>query len=402
MRPLKYSGVFLGTILVSMGFSLTGFAYHAGDLYSVDSIVGNLRYVPATGPGGFVQGEPTSEPCQFGGGQFTHILTRNIAVMETSVTQQMWTALQTVQPTLPPVTFGPSSSNIPANNLTWYEAVLFANLLSVQRGVTRCYYTDSGKSTPVDSTNYISDSTYCDFTANGYRLPTEGEREYFTRAGTAGPFSVSEPNYDSSTCGNCASGLLPGLEGVAWFCANLGPTTDLRPVKLKAANPWTLWDVHGNAYEWCWDWEGSYPNGTVTDYTGPASGSRRLLRGGGVTLYAVYSRSDYRDESSTPSNRYSGYTFRLVSTIGGNGSGPTITKIAPKTGTPGSTVTIIGSGFSTNKKLDTVYFSSKKTNVSKAAATKLSVKIPRGLAGSVGVRVVVNGNTSNTFQFQVK
>jgi hypothetical protein len=73
--------------------------HRAGDLVAVDNIVGIMRFVPATGPEGFLQGSPTSEPGRKADEtQFTHILTRNIAMMETEVTIGMWTALQSVQP----------------------------------------------------------------------------------------------------------------------------------------------------------------------------------------------------------------------------------------------------------------------------------------------------------------
>ena len=64
-----------------------------GELYSKDKIVGNMCYVPATGPEGFVQGSPTTEAGHWREAQFTHILTKNIAVMETEVTRQMWADL---------------------------------------------------------------------------------------------------------------------------------------------------------------------------------------------------------------------------------------------------------------------------------------------------------------------
>ena len=99
-----------------------------------------------TGPSGFVQGSTTDEPCRSTAEtQFTHVLTRDLAVMETEITRQMWADLKAVQPTLPidptNTSYGSGMTN-PVQNPTWYETVLFANLLSVRNGLTRCYYKD--------------------------------------------------------------------------------------------------------------------------------------------------------------------------------------------------------------------------------------------------------------------
>ena len=287
-----------------------------GDLYSYDAVIGNMRYIPATGPGGFLQGSPQDEPCNWRDEypQFTHILTRSIAVMETEVTRQMWWDLQSLQPDLPddPTNelYGADANN-PVQRNTWYEAVLFANLLSLTNGYTRCYYTDSSYTSPVDHTNYTTEPLYCNFDANGYRLPTEGEWEYFTRAGTTGPFSCEEANYKDYTCGSpyCVSGEFPVLQEYAIFCANDNGASE--PVGSKLSNPWNLKDVYGNVLEWCWDWRSDYPTNTVTDYAGPETGSVRVNRGGSWGNAACYCRSAYR-YTDTPSTRWHYLGFRLL------------------------------------------------------------------------------------------
>ena len=289
-----------------------------GDLYGVDSIVGDLMYVPA---GTFAQGSPADEPCRYSDEtQFTHTLTRNLAVMATEVTRQMWADLKAAQPTLPAdptyTGVGAGMSN-PVQYVSWYEAVLFANLLSLQQGFTQCYYTDAGFTAPVDASNYVTDSIYCDFDANGHRLPTEGEWEYFCRAGTSTPFWIAEPNYTAANCGtNSTSGMFPALETVAWFYANSSVFHATSPVGTKLANSWGLYDTHGNVMEWCWDWYGDYPSGSVTDYSGATSGSLRLRRGGGwYTSIANYCRSAYRHHNFTPGDRVTYLGFRLVRAV---------------------------------------------------------------------------------------
>ena len=292
-----------------------------GDVYAFDGIVGVLRYVPG---GTFTQGSPTDEPCRNSDEtQFTHTLTRHLAVMETEVTRLMWVALRDAQPSLPPdptdTPYGAGMSN-PVQNNTWYEAVLFANLLSLQQGLTRCYYADAGFNTPIDATNYLAGSYACDFAATGYRLPTEGEWEYCCRAGTAAPFWIAEPNYTSGNCGSYITtpGTWPQLESAAWFCANVydpAGNNTTKPVGTKAANPWGLHDTHGNVYEWCWDWSAAYPAGSATDYEGATSGSYRVLRGGYWNGYANGCRSAYRSGSS-PGYHDGNSGFRLVRTIG--------------------------------------------------------------------------------------
>lgn len=290
-----------------------------GSLYATDSIAGKLRYVPATGAGGYLQGKSQDDPCnQYGTNPFTHVLTKNLAVMETEVTQGMWAALQAADagftPTNPSYYTG---DNRPVEQVTWYEAILFANRLSVLKGLTPCYYTNASFTIPVTSANYTSGPFYCNWDANGYRLPSEGEWEYYCRAGTTTPFYAAETNFTSCTSG-CTTGTLPGLESVAWFCANNnknGNPDGSKAVGQKNANPWGLKDIHGNVFEWCWDWYAApYPASTMTDYRGTVSGSFRIFRGGGWAQDANYLRSAAR-AANTPDYRDSVVGFRLVRSI---------------------------------------------------------------------------------------
>jgi len=284
----------------------------AGELWGTDSIVGDLMFVPA---GTFQQGQGPNDPCSYSDETpFTHTLTKNLAVMATEVTRGMWADLKGEQSSLPTdptnTSYGSGMDN-PVQSVTWHEAILFANLLSVEQGLTRCYYKDASFTTPVVNGNHTSGSFYCDWNANGYRLPSEGEWEYFCRAGTTTPFWVAEPNFTSCS-GYCSAGGLPILESAAWFCANDNGRSE--PVASKLANPWGLYDVHGNVWEWCWDWYGGYPGGTATDHRGASSGSDRVFRGGGWGGSAHYCRSAYRS-GIYPDYRFSRFGFRLCRSV---------------------------------------------------------------------------------------
>ena len=118
-----------------------------------------------------------------------------------------------------------------------------------------------------------------------YRLPTEAEWEYAARAGTTGA------RYGE-------------LDAIAWHTGNSGNQT--HPVKQKAANAWGLHDMLGNVWEWCSDWYGDYPSGSVTDQMGPSSGSYtyRVLRGGSWNNNAGNARSASRDRSGPDNPNY--------------------------------------------------------------------------------------------------
>ncbi len=92
-------------------------------------------------------------------------------------------------------------------------------------------------------------------------LPTEAQWEYACRAGTVGDFAGD-------------------LNTMAWYQANAGKTT--HPVKGMLANAFGLHDMHGNVEEWCADWEAPYAAEAQRDPTGPSSGSKRVVRGGGL------------------------------------------------------------------------------------------------------------------------
>ncbi len=177
--------------------------------------------------------------------------------------------------------------------VSWNDAVAYCNWLSKEEGLPPAY-TISG------------DTVTWNREANGYRLPTEAEWEYACRAGTVTPFSTgnnittSEANYNGNYPYN---GNAKGIYR-KWMTA----------VGSFAANPWGLYDMHGNVWEWCWDWFGDYSSDSETDPAGAASGVFRVIRGGSWSNDGQFVRSAYR-YCNIPVFRYYNYGFRLVRSL---------------------------------------------------------------------------------------
>jgi formylglycine-generating enzyme required for sulfatase activity len=126
------------------------------------------------------------------------------------------------------------------------------------------------------------------YECEGYRLPTEAEREYAARAGTTTAFSTGDLD---ETHIDCATPFTL-LTDVAWYCANAGG--EPHPVAGLAKNAYGLYDMHGGADEWVGDWYGDYPTENVKDPVGPASGTEKVYRGGAWGDGARYCRAANR------------------------------------------------------------------------------------------------------------
>jgi formylglycine-generating enzyme required for sulfatase activity len=158
----------------------------------------------------------------------------------------------------------------PVEQVDWYHAVLYCNLRSRKEGRKPCY---------------DAKTLACDFTADGYRLPTEAEWEYACRAGARDKYP-SGPD-------------VVKLKTAAWFKENAGQTTHL--VGQKAPNAWGLYDMAGNVAEWCNDIYGEtyYKQNDGRDPHGPIAGDKRVLRGGSWSSNADACRCSARN-SETP------------------------------------------------------------------------------------------------------
>jgi formylglycine-generating enzyme required for sulfatase activity len=147
-------------------------------------------------------------------------------------------------------------------------------------GYNPSLFKNVGPEAPVDTVSWDACQAFCQKAGGGLRLPTEAEWEYACRAGTEGRYAGE-------------------LEEMGWYLGNCDGTT--HPVGKKKPNAWGLHDMHGNVREWCQDVHAfEYPDGAVTDPTGPAKeGENRIVRGGSWADYAFFCRSAVRDGMST-------------------------------------------------------------------------------------------------------
>ena len=180
--------------------------------------------------------------------------------------------------------FDAGKDHQPAAHLTWYGATLYCNYISTVNGLALCY----------DATTFA-----CDFTADGFRLPTEAEWEYASRGGYHNPY-YDFPWGSDSFSGSYANGLL----------SNHDRTID---VGSYAPNGYGLYDMAGNVGEWCNDWydSGYYAISPTANPTGPAGGSDRVLRGGGWQAPPPYLRSSSR-QSYYPTRAFNNIGLRVV------------------------------------------------------------------------------------------
>ena len=190
----------------------------------------------------------------------------------------------------------------PVEQLRWSDAAKFCNKRSETEGLKPCYDPTTLK---------------CDFTATGYRLPTEAEWEYACRAGTKTAYFFGE---------NPAK-----LGDYAWFDRNAGGHP--RPVGQKQPNPWGLYDMAGNVWHWCHDFYkvDYYQESPKQDPTGPPDGKNKVLRGGAWRFSADNCRAGYRYNEHPGSADvcfgYDIYGFRCVRRANpGAGTAPTTPK----------------------------------------------------------------------------
>ncbi len=188
--------------------------------------------------------------------------------------------------------------NNPVETVSWFDAIEYCNRLSLLEGLTPCYsYTDYGNDPVNWPENWNSDwqnhlNVSCDWSASGYRLPTEMEWMFAAKGG------IFSESFIYSGSNN--------IDEVAWYWNNSGGIT--HPVGLKAGNELEIFDMSGNVWEWCWDIYSPYPTGSFADPSGADNGMYRIKRGGSAYSSSMSCTVYYRHRhTATSMGKYNGF-----------------------------------------------------------------------------------------------
>ena len=222
-------------------------------------------------PGSFTMGGAGGGPGRGDEGPPTRVTLSSFWLGKHEITQAAWSAIMGSNPS------DFRNPALPVDTINWNDATEFCRRLSEREraaGRLRQGY--------------------------AYTLPTEAQWEYACRAGTTTPFA-GEPDQ------------------MGWFVTNSGaiqPATGIwrlttHPAGEKQPNRWGLYDMHGNVSEWCFDWYGEYPGGSVVDPTGPGTGDAHVIRGGAWWADAEACRSGARHRAP-PTRAHSGLGLRVA------------------------------------------------------------------------------------------
>ncbi len=260
--------IFIGICSLATKSSVGGSAdSNQAEKKILNSVAMEFVYVS---PGSYVRGSPPSEPGrEIDEKQQPVTLENGFYIQTTEVTQGQWKAIMGVLP----LYIIKCKEKCPVERVSWDDAQEFINKL-----------------------NKIEEP-------HNYRLPTEAEWEYASRAGSKtsfanGEISVLTCDYDTK------------LGEIGWYCGN-SKNYPHHLVGQKNPNAWGLYDMHGSVWEWCSDWYDHYPSESVTNPTGPSSGTERVMRGGGIADNARSCRSGNR-HSLRPDIIFSNIGFRIV------------------------------------------------------------------------------------------
>lgn len=256
---LRLKEIIAKTIAEAASIVSSNYSENSSDSSELSFNIGGVSFKMIRVEGGsFMMGLPDNDSDAYDEEKPQHrVMISDYYIGETQVTQALWKAVMGNYPS------NSKGDNLPVETVSWNDSQEFIKQLNKKTGKTFC-------------------------------LPTEAQWEYAARGGrNSQGFKYAGSNV---------------IDKVAWYCDN---GKKIHPVKHKTANELGLYDMSGNVWEWCQDWEDDYSCSDQTDPQGPSSGSYRVLRGGGYCSGAGYCRVAYRNYSD-PGYRSGSFGFRLA------------------------------------------------------------------------------------------
>lgn len=201
-----------------------------------------VRPVMMQVPGGtFQMGSPESEKDRSDDETLHTVRVSSFQICQTEVTNAQWNAIMGTPPSN--CSFG-CESNMPVQNVSWYDAIDYLTRLTELENQARAADTQTSPTQMSPCYTRAGDKVTWNTECTGYRLPTEAEWEYAARARSATAYSFGDAASD--------------LGEYAWFDENAD--SKVHPVGQRQSNAWFLDDMHGNVWEWVWDWYAPYPS----------------------------------------------------------------------------------------------------------------------------------------------
>jgi len=238
------------------------------------------------------------------------------------ITREQFLAVMGIDPVVAGGVSGNSGGvTDPVMFVNWYQAIAFCNRLSLAEGLQPVYAVPGVDFSVLEfadiptTDNSTWNSVVAAWNNDGYRLPTEMEWMW---AAMGAPMDgrgggTNTTGYLKAFSGSTGANAIGDFAVFGYTSGEDGATADARtnPVGTRSPNELGLYDMSGNVWEFCWDWYGSYPYGTVMDYRGPASGTSRIMRGGSW-YNAAYAATIMARSLPSPSGRDSGIGLRLA------------------------------------------------------------------------------------------